>query len=142
MRYWLPPALWTAVILLASSDLFSAAHTGSILEDVITAVLGHPLSRERFDLLHLLIRKSAHVTEYGILGALLFRAIRNERTGWRGRWAILAVAITMAIASVDEWHQTFVPSRTASPVDVAIDTAGAAAAQILIRAAQMLFFTR
>lgn len=140
VRYWIPPLLWTAVILLASSDLFSATHTGSVLEIVITAILGHPLSRETFDLLHFLIRKAAHLTEYGILSALLFRAIRRERSGWMSRWAATAVAIAACVASFDEWRQTFVPSRTGTPVDVGIDTVGAALAQLLLRAVQMLFF--
>lgn len=140
MRYWLPPIVWAAVIFTASTDLFSAAHTGSVLEAIITAILGHPLSREHFDLLHFLIRKSAHLTEYGILGALLFRAVRGDRSGFSARWAIVAIVIALCVASGDEWHQAFVPSRTPSPVDVAIDTVGAALAQGLIRAAQMLFF--
>ena len=133
MRYWIPPILWTAVILLASSDLFSAAHTGSILESVIITIFGHPFSREAFDLLHFLIRKAAHLTEYGILSALLFRAVRGERRGWVLRWAITAIVIAACVASLDEWRQTFVPSRTGNPVDVVIDTVGAAIAQLLVR---------
>lgn len=132
MRYWLPPILWTAVILLASSDVFSATHTGSILESVIIAILGHPLSRATFDALHFLIRKAAHLTEYGILGALLFRALRGERTDWLVRWAVGAIVIAACVASFDEWRQTFVPSRTGTPVDVVIDTVGATLAQVLI----------
>ena len=128
------------MIFFASTDLFSAAHTGSILEQILTAILGHPLSRERFDLLHFLIRKTAHLTEYAILGALLFRAVRRERAGWRLRWAVAAVAIAACVAASDEWHQSFVPTRTPSVIDVGIDTAGAATAQILIRLGQMLFF--
>ena len=126
---------------MASSDLFSAAHTGSVLEQIIIAILGHSLSRERFDLLHFLIRKAAHLTEYAILGGLLFRAVRGERAGWNPRWAIAAIAIAACVAASDEWHQSFVPSRTPSVVDVGIDTAGAATAQILIRLGQMLFFS-
>jgi len=41
------------------------------------------------------------------------------------------VAISAAVAGLDEWHQLFVPSRTASPMDVLIDTIGAALAQVL-----------
>lgn len=140
MRYWLPALLWTAVILLASSDLFSAPHTGSVLETLITAILGHPMSPAAFETLHWGVRKAAHLIAYGILGALYFRALRAERTPrWRMRWAVAAVVLAASVASVDEWNQTFIPSRTGSPVDVAIDAAGAVAAQILIRAAQMLF---
>jgi VanZ family protein len=139
-RYWLPPALWTCVILLASFDPFSASHTGPLLETIITAMVGHLLPPAQFDLVHFLVRKAAHLTEYGILGALLFRAIRGDRREWRPQWSAAAVLIAAVVASADEWHQTFIPSRTGAASDVVLDTVGAAVAQILIRAAQVLFF--
>jgi hypothetical protein len=46
----------------------------------------------------------------------------------------MALAVAVAWASVDEIHQTSVPSRTGSPVDVAIDATGAAAALAVIAA--------
>lgn len=141
-RYWIPPAVWTAVILIASSDLFSAPHTGFLLQTVSTFLLGHPLSREAFETVHFLIRKTAHLTEYGILGALLFRAVRAGRGGWQWRWAIAAVVIAVSVASVDEWRQTFVPSRTGKPQDVAIDAAGAALAQLIWAAVDAGFIRR
>ena len=138
IRYWIPPLLWTAVIFAGSSDLLSAAHTGFWLDDVIRALIGHPLAAPQFDALHYAIRKAAHLAEYGILGALLFRAIRGDDTRWRWRWAIVAIVLTAVVASLDEWHQAFVPSRTSSPWDVLIDTVGATLAQIVIRV--VLFF--
>lgn len=138
-RYWLPPALWTCVILLASFDTFSASHSGPLLETIITAIVGHPLLPAQFDAVHFLVRKAAHLTEYGILGALLFRAVRNERKGWSVRWSAAAVLIAAVVASTDEWHQTLIPSRTGTVSDMFLDTAGAAVAQILIRVAQVLF---
>ena len=138
-RYWLPPALWTCVILLASFDPFSASHSGPLLETIITAIVGHPLPPAQFDLVHFLVRKAAHLAEYGILGALLLRAVRDERKGWSVRWSAAAVLIAAVVASTDEWHQTLMPSRTGTVSDVVLDTVGAAVAQILIRAAQVLF---
>jgi VanZ family protein len=44
------------------------------------------------------------------------------------------------VASIDEIHQTFVPSRTGAWQDVVLDTAAATLAQIIIRAAQVLLF--
>ena len=134
LRYWLPPALWAALILLASSDLFSAAHTGIALQDVIAAIFGRPMRVDWFNVLHFLLRKAAHLTEYAILGALLFRAVRADRSGWTVRWAIIAIAIAFGVASIDEWHQSFIPSRTSSPIDVLIDTVGA-----MIGASRVLF---
>ena len=54
------------MVFIFSSDAFSEKHTGSILEYVLPRIFG-PIRRERFDLIHFLTRKSAHVTEYGIL---------------------------------------------------------------------------
>jgi VanZ family protein len=65
----------------------------------------------------LLLRKCAHVTEYAILAALLFRALER----WRS-----ALALGVLYAASDELHQHFVRGRHASPVDVAIDTLGLA----------------
>jgi VanZ family protein len=126
--------LWTLVIFAASTDFFSANHTGSVLQLIATAILGHPLSETTYELLHLAIRKLAHLTEYGILAWLWFRALRGERSSeWTLRWSAIAVLIAIAVAATDEWHQSFVPTRTSSPLDVLIDTCGAVIAQLLVR---------
>jgi VanZ family protein len=127
--YWMPAVLWAAVVLSASSDLFSAMHTGAVLGNLIQRLLGHGLPPPEFNALHFLIRKAAHLTEFFILGALLFRALRGEERGWRWRWAVTAVVLAAAVASLDEWHQTFVPSRTGNGWDAMLDTVGATLAQ-------------
>ena len=132
-RYWLPLFIWIAVIFTASTDLFSAQHTGSVIESILAAIFGHPLPQKQFDPMHFVIRKLAHITEYAILGALAFRALRSDERGWRPRWAIVAIAIALMVAATDEVHQSFVPSRGPSPVDVGIDTVGAAIAQVVVR---------
>lgn len=141
LNYWPPPILWTVVILLASTDAFSGSNTASLLER-ITVWFGHPLAAPMGELVNHVIRRIAHVTEYGILSALLFRALRGEQTHWSLRWGIGAVLLAALVASIDEFHQTFVPSRTGTWHDAVLDTAGAAAAQIIIRAAQVLLFRR
>ncbi len=129
---WLPPILWTCVILAASNDLFSSAHTGSLLRTLLETVFGR-MSDPAFEIVHFSIRKLSHLTEYAILSALLFRAFRGEHHGWRRGWALRAVVFAAVVASADEIHQASVPSRTASPIDVAIDIAGAGLAQGLTR---------
>jgi len=141
LRFWLPPLLWTGVIFTASTDFFSGAHTGPWLTELIRWITGHALPSREFGTLHLLVRKAGHLTEYGVLGALLFRAIRGDREErWSWNWALIAVLAAAAIGASDEWHQTLVPSRGPSPWDVVIDTAGASLAQVIIRTAQVLFF--
>ena len=110
------------------------------LQTLVTTILGHPVPPALFEAIHFFIRKSAHLIEYAILGALFFRAARGDRREWRLQWSALAVLLAAVVASADEWHQTLIPSRTAAVSDVVLDTAGATVAQILIRVAQVLFF--
>ena len=79
---------------------------------------------------HLVLRKLGHFTEYAALAALWWRALRTKLEPT----AALIVAFTIAAgyAVTDEIHQAFVATRVASPLDVLIDMAGAAAALILI----------
>ena len=135
IRLWLPPILWTAVILAGSNEQFSSGHSEPWLATLINAILGHPLTPSQFGALNFIVRRAAHLVEYGILGALLFRAFRAERGGWSARWVLAAIAGAAVIGALDEWHQMFVPSRTASVSDVVFDTASAALVQ-------MLFFRR
>ena len=130
-RYWLPALLWMALVLYASSDTFSADNTGSVLEAVLTAIFG-PVQPHTFDLIHAFIRKSAHFTEYGILGLLWFRAWRGARSGHQWSWAFAAIGIALATAITDEVHQSFVPSRTGSPRDVLLDLVGAVTLQVVL----------
>ena len=84
------------------------------------------------ELIHAFIRKAAHVAEYFILGFLLNRALRGEDRTWKWEWAIWAAVIAAGYASLDEFHQVFVPSRTASPSDATLDTLGASGAQVAL----------
>jgi VanZ family protein len=91
---WLPVVAWAAVIFALSS----IPHLGTGLGTWDT-----------------ILRKSAHVTEYAILGLLLMRAIGREAP---------AFLLGIAYAITDEVHQHFVSGRHSSPLDVAIDSAG------------------
>jgi len=83
-------------------------------------------------LTHTFIRKSGHIIEYFTLGLLLFRAFRgNSIVWWNWRWSAFAVIVVILWAASDEFHQSFVPTRTASVVDVAIDTVGGVFAQFV-----------
>ena len=131
LRLWLPAILWTAVIFVASSGSFSSANTGGFLEKLIHSVAGDRLSETGIEVLHFIIRKLSHVAEYGILSILVYRAVRAERPSWNIRWALTAILFAAVVGTIDEWHQAFVPGRTATPWDTVIDTLGAALAQVL-----------
>jgi VanZ family protein len=119
-------------VLAASSDPFSAQHTRVILMKIWLWVNG-TVDLRTFNHVHLLIRKSAHVTEYGILSALCFRAVRGRIHGvWHARWMLPAIIAPLLVAITDEVHQAFVPSRGSSGWDVMIDLGGACVAQLAI----------
>ena len=123
--YFLPPAAWMAVIFVFSTSLFSSEETGRIIEPIIKLVYPDA-SRELVEILHHLIRKAAHLTEYLLLSLLWFRAL-IKGAGWSpGRAVLSSFLISAAYAATDEIHQSFVPGRTSSPIDVLIDASGAA----------------
>jgi VanZ family protein len=123
---WAPIIVWMSVIFLASTDLGSAAHTGSIVMGLLRWLSAGRLSLPAMEEIHHLIRKSAHLTEYAVLGCLLWRAFAGAAAPSRAGAAATALLAAALYACTDEYHQSFVPSRTSSIYDVMIDTAGAA----------------
>jgi len=131
LKQWLPAILWAILISLASTDTFSESHTSSVI-DPILHWLFPGAGPETLEFMQLLIRKSAHFTEYFVLSVLLLRALKEKNQRWRLRWAIWALFIAAGYSALDEFHQLFVASRTASPWDSLLDTTGAAVAQIVL----------
>ena len=128
IRAWLPAALWMGVIFMMSAmpgDI-SGDTSGRLMKLLLwlisliagdEAAAGIPL-----DMLHLLIRKAAHMTEYAVLFLLYHRALRMEQAKRPGLYAL---ALCAAYAATDEFHQGFVEARGPSVADVGIDTLGA-----------------
>jgi VanZ family protein len=115
------------LVLAMSSPAMSSEHTGGILRPVLAWLLPS-LRPVHVDFIHLLLRKGAHVTEYGILALLWRRPFLGHR-GWGpglGGW--LALGVCVIVATLDERHQGFIPSRTGSASDIVLDTVAAAAA--------------
>ena len=104
----LPPLLLMALIWFLSS-----------LPDLTTGL----------GLADLIGRKMIHGLTFGLLTVLWWRALRPTLPA--GALPAAAVIAT-AYAGLDEYHQTFVPGRVGSPVDVAIDALGVVAAAVLV----------
>ncbi len=136
---WVAVIVWAAVIFSMSTATFSASLTGAALAWILK-VLGIHLAPNEFDGLHFLIRKLAHLTEYGIFAVFLYHALEAGRgRGWRWRTALAAVAIAGLYSLTDEFHQDFVPGRTPTLHDCAIDTLGAAFALLILYGGTRLF---
>jgi VanZ family protein len=86
------------------------------------------LTADQFESIHHFIRKSAHFTEYFVFCLLLYRGVRGDRKGWRWTWSVTAWFCAAGYSVLDEIHQAFVASRTASPYDSLLDSMGALAA--------------
>jgi VanZ family protein len=129
-----PTVIWLGVIAWFSTDTFSAEHTGRVLSRIVHFLFGE-LSNGAFEYIHFLLRKSAHFFSYGLLSVFSFFAWRRTlplARAWAGRWSLLASLLTLAAGSGDEFHQSFLRSRTSSVRDVGIDFAGAIFMQLVI----------
>lgn len=131
LRYG-PALLWMGVIFAFSSDPFSRDQTERFLLPFLGWLFPWA-APETLDLLHGGLRKIGHLTEYAVLALLWYRARAYRTAAWAPEAARLALLLAVAYAASDEVHQVLVASRSGSIVDVAIDSAGAAAALLLLR---------
>ena len=126
LKYWLPLLIWLGVIFVDSTDLMSAEHTSRFIVPILLW-LKPDMAPETIRSILVVIRKCAHVSEYAILALLLWRALRSGST-LRLKTSMLFGAVLLGcavIAASDEFHQSFVTSRTSSVRDVLLDIAGA-----------------
>ena len=125
VRAWWPAAVWIGLIAFESTDFFSSRNTSSALYTILTRLFGQ-VDLYKFLVFHHFLRKAGHVVGYGMLSLLLLR-------GWRAtlgrvpallllRAALLSCLGTVFVAAMDEWHQSYIPSRTGTVRDVALDT--------------------
>jgi VanZ family protein len=135
LKTWIAAVLWLIVIAIESSAMLSAHNTSRILYPILHFLFG--MDMPHFEYWHFFIRKGGHVVGYAILSILLFRAWRAtlpamNNARWTLRWAAIALFGTALVASLDEWHQSFIPSRTGRWQDVVLDTCAGIAAQMIL----------
>ncbi|HVF70866.1 MAG TPA: VanZ family protein [Chthoniobacterales bacterium] len=123
LKLWLPVVAWLVFIFIGSTDLMSAEHTSRFIGPFLRW-FAPDITDATIVSIQLFVRKCAHLTEYAILAALLYRGLRQGRDGFFLA-AAFAFVIAAICASLDEFHQSFVASRTGSPWDVMIDCLGA-----------------
>ena len=135
LKAWIAAILWLIVIAIESSALLSSSNTSRILYPLLHYLFN--LDWDHFEHWHFFIRKGGHVFGYAMLSFLLFRAWRATLRAegdpkWTLRWANIAILGTILVASLDEWHQSFIPSRTGRWQDVVLDSCAGIAGQILM----------
>jgi len=123
-----------AVIFVMSSRAGESDKSGGLLNGAIawaSPTFYHTLSQYQLECLNYGFRKTCHVTEYAILALLFMRALRSGQKRISLGSLLLALFCATLYACTDEFHQRFVPGRTASLEDVLIDSVGALLALIL-----------
>ena len=120
------------VIILESTDMMGADHTSGPLRWIWEHLFG-VVTDTRWAFLHHFIRKSGHFLGYGTMGLLWLRAwwMTLPRSSFLLD-AALAFFGTAIVASLDEFHQSFLPNRTGVPSDVLLDCAGALTLQLFV----------
>jgi len=134
-RFWRygPLVLWILFISFASTNQFSASNTAEILRPLLLWFFPN-LSESRLAAVHFLTRKAGHFTEYAVLAFLTRRAFITSSHDFLQRyWFQLGLLLVVIYGLLDEFHQSFVPSRTASVYDSAIDIAGGLTLLLILR---------
>lgn len=127
-----PLVLWLAGIFFASTDELSGSKTTLVIEPLLRWFFPH-ISVQSVEAVHLLVRKAGHLTEYAVLALLAARAFSASRHALlRVHWFLASLVLVSCYALSDEYHQSFVPSRTASIYDSLIDVSGGLLALVLV----------
>ena len=121
---WGPVVMMIVLMYYFSTDVFSADNTRNVFEKIFLWFSPHA-SKRAILTYNFILRKTAHFTEYAVLGALLFRAFRaGDPLRWRLKWAVQSFAFAAGWALLDELHQSFTRKRGGSIWDSLLDSSG------------------
>ena len=132
LKRYVPLLLWLGFIFYGSSDQMSASNTSWIITS-FARWFSPDVSDAALNALTLLVRKTAHFTEYAILALLTARVCLTSTSNLlRRHWLALSFALVAFCALSDELHQSFVASRTGSIYDSLLDMIGGLTALIVL----------
>jgi VanZ family protein len=121
-RRWLfayaPLLIWIVVVIGFGSGLGAMNETSRFIRPLLE-FLFPSAAPETIAFVHGYIRKGAHLFEYATLAILAMNAFNVHR-----RRVVIALTIVLAVATVDEFNQSFNPARTGTPFDVLLDLVG------------------
>ena len=129
--FWLLTIAWALAITNFSTDRFSIKRTSNYLEPLLRWFFPHASDLTIY-VLHVIIRKASHLTEYAIFATLAFGIWAVDEPRWQKRWLGYALSVAALLSIMDEYHQTFTRMRVGTPSDSLIDTIGAAIALLII----------
>ncbi len=126
LKYWLPLLGWLGVIFIGSTNVTSTEHTSRFIVPFLLW-LNPRMTPQTVWTIIVFMRKCAHVGEYAVLALLMWRALRWGTNVSMRMPALCSVVLLgcALVAASDEFHQTFVKSRTPSVDDVFVDVGGA-----------------
>jgi VanZ family protein len=122
LYYWLMPVLWFLAMVTLSGGLGSADNTRQVLQWLLAGFVAvEPVQLEG---INFWLRKSAHILSFALLFSLWFRAFYRHLGVRRGASILLTLILCLGAGIIDEWHQTFFPSRHGRLVDIMLDLCG------------------
>lgn len=127
LLFWVgPPVLLMAGIFFSGTDVASSDQTHNVLIRLLQAIAPAWVATPgAVDEINHWVRKTGHFTAYATLAVLAARACRGLTGRLPARGVLAAWAVAVAWAAIDEYHQSFTPTRGASAYDVLLDSAGA-----------------
>ncbi len=132
LRRYGPLIIWMAIIFFASTGEFSASNTSVVIKPLLRWLFPH-ITDQRIAVFHFLLRKVGHFSEYAVLGLLAAHAfIASSHARLRRRWFLVALLLVCIYAFSDEYHQSFVATRTASIHDSLLDMLGGVTVLVLV----------
>ena len=131
LSVWWPGAVNVGIVAIESTDHFSAANTRHRYYYWFCNHISY-VSWETWGTINFELRKAGHFLGYGVICLIfytcvartLLRHVGESVNRLRRRRALGALLCTFLLASADEIHQTFIPSRTGAFHDVLLDVTG------------------
>lgn len=120
--WWIVVILWCSMIYMFTASPWS---TGQSTQEMIERTAS--ASEQSSEIINVAVRKSTHLLAFGALAIFVLLALQPSRKA-----PIIAWFFATAYGAMDEFHQSFIPERRASWVDVGIDSFGALLAIILV----------
>ncbi|CAM2760538.1 VanZ family protein [Hathewaya histolytica] len=135
--YFTPSFIWMGIIFYFSHQVGDVSSKNNhFIVSYVDKISSSLVKFIGYDNLNVLVRKSAHVTEYLILFLLLFygfyRFYKNTRYKCLWKSSVLSALSTILYACTDEFHQIFVIGREGKIFDVFVDSIGALIGIIIV----------